>query len=95
MANLKFTNMNLLDVMGGIVRKHVRAYREDFDVDRDILRDAAVEPSEQDRRFVWLVRPTRTWLLKERNAFLKGTRENNTIAYYAEHSLIVILAKAW
>ena len=82
-VNIKFESVNLFEAMGGIVEAHTRAYREDFDVDKDILRAAAEGPS---RAFLWLARHMGTWLLDERNIFLKATRESNTFRFYREQT---------
>ncbi len=82
-ANIKFESVNLFETMGGIVEAHVRAYKEDFDTDKEILRDAAVGPS---RAFLWLCRTMGTWLLDERNIFLKATRESNSFRFYQEQT---------
>lgn len=82
-TNIKFEGVNLFETMGGIVEAHTRAYKEDFDTDKEILRDAAGGPS---RAFLWLCRTMGTWLLDERNIFLKATRESNTFRFYREQT---------
>ena len=81
--SIKFESVNLFETMGGIVAAHVRAYREDFATDKEILRDAVEGPS---RAFLWLCRTMGTWLLDERNIFLKATRESNTFRFYREQT---------
>lgn len=81
--NIKFEGVNLFEIMGGIVEAHVRAYREDFDTDKEMLQAAAKGPS---RGFLWLARHMGTWLLDERNVFLKATRESNTFRFYQEQT---------
>lgn len=82
-TNIKFESVNLFETMGGIVEAHTRAYKEDFDVDKDILRAAAEGPP---KVFLWLCRTMGTWLLDERNIFLKATRESNTFRFYREQT---------
>ena len=82
-VNIKFESVNLFETMGGIVQAHVRAYREDFDTDKEMLQAAAEGPS---RAFLWLCRTMGTWLLDERNIFLKATRESNTFRFYQEQT---------
>lgn len=82
-TNIKFESVNLFETMGGIVEAHTRAYKEDFDTDKDILRAAAETAP---RAFLWLCRSMGTWLLNERNVFLKATRESNTFRFYQEQT---------
>ncbi len=83
---LKFEGVDLFDVMGSIVDSHVEHYRSDFDIDRQILLEAAGKKDRADRTWLWLCRTCGTWLLRERDVFICGTRENQTFRFYAEQS---------
>lgn len=39
--NAKFSNVDVIKFMEKIVLKHVQHYQSDFDIDKEILRDAA------------------------------------------------------
>lgn len=43
---------------------------------------------------MWLCRPAGTWCLRERDTFIKDTREHNTFCFYAEQTRDKILAYA-
>ena len=91
-SRTKFSNVDILSLMGDVVQKHTRYYRSDFEIDREILHRAADRQEQQDRTFIWLCRTAGTWLLLERDTFLKDTREHNTFSFYAEQTSDQILA---
>lgn len=91
-SNVKFSNVNILSFMGNVVQKHTRYYQSDFEIDKEILHRAAEKQEQQDKTFIWLCRTAGTWLLLERNTFLKDTREFNTYSFYAEQTSDPILA---
>ncbi len=78
---VKVVSTDILGIMGQIVERHVRHFKSDFDIDREILTD---QSGSRRTAYLWLVRECGTWLLPERNLFIKGTREHCTLAYYAE-----------
>lgn len=88
----KFSNVDVLSFMGNVVQKHTKHYQSDFEIDREILTEAADRQKQQDRVFIWLCRTCGTWCLLEKNVFLKDTREFNTFNYYAEQTSDPILA---
>ncbi len=92
--NVKFTNVNLLDIMGRVVKKHTRHYQSDFAIDTETLREAAVAPLQQDKSFVWLCRTMGTWCLRERDVFVTETRQHNTFCFYQEQTREPVLAYA-
>lgn len=91
-SNVKFSNVDILSFMGNVVEKHTRYYQSDFQIDREILHRAAEKQEQHDKTFIWLCRTSGTWLLLERNTFLKDTREFNTFSFYAEQTSDPVLA---
>ena len=91
-SRTKFSNVDILSFMGNIVQKHTQFYQSDFEIDREILTEAADRQEQQDKTFIWLCRTAGTWLLLERNTFLKDTREFNTFSFYAEQTSDLIHA---
>ena len=59
--NIKFSNINILEFMNQVVKKHTRHYQSDFEIDREILQEAAQRRERQDMTFVWLCRTCGTW----------------------------------
>lgn len=92
--NIKFSNVNLLDVMGCVVEDFTLFYKSDFDVDINTLRNATITPIEQDKTFIWLCRSMGTWLLRERDVFVTDTHEHRTFCFYREQMNEPILAFA-
>lgn len=88
----KFSNLDILDFMGKVVEKHTRYYQSDFQIDQEILLESADRQEQEDKTFIWLCRTAGTWLLTERNVFIKDTREYNTFTFYAEQTNDTILA---
>ena len=91
-SRTKFSNVDILSFMGDVVQKHTKHYQSDFEIDKEILHRAAEKQEQQDKTFIWLCRTAGTWLLLERNTFMKGTREFNTFSFYAEQTSDLILA---
>lgn len=91
-SKVKFSNVDILAFMGNVVQKHTKHYQSDFEIDEKILREAADRQEQRDKTFIWLCRTAGTWLLLERNIFLKDTREFNTFSFYAEQTSDLILA---
>lgn len=82
----KHMSIDVLSVMTDIVDSHVKHYKNDFDIDTETIKEAALKPERTDRSFVWLCRECGTWLLRERNVFINDTRENSTFRFYAEQT---------
>lgn len=89
-SNEKFSNVNILGFMGEVVKKHTQHYQSDFEIDKKILAAAAEQQEQQ--TFIWLCRTHGTWLLHERDVFIKNTREYNTFSFYMEQTNEPILA---
>ncbi len=81
MYKIRFSDIDTIRFMGRVVKIHTRHYQSDFDMDKEMLWGAA---GQQDKSFIWLCRTAGTWLLYERDVFLKGTSANNIFNFYAE-----------
>lgn len=82
----KALNTDVLKVMQNIVSSHVEHYQSDFELDIEAIKEATGKKERTERIFVWLCRPCGTWLLREKDVFIKGTREYNTFCFYAEQT---------
>ena len=89
---VKFSNIDLFSFMSEVVQRHMKYYQSDFEIDKEILLEAAEKQEQQDKTFLWLCREYGTWCLQERNVFLKDTREYNTLRFYKEQTTEPILA---
>lgn len=90
----KFLGCDVLAVLNEIMRHNTESYQEDFNIDKEILTEAAEENDKFDRRFLWMSRPCGTHCLKEKEIFLKDTDANTTWRYYNEQSEDKIIAYA-
>ena len=90
----KFENVDVIDTMQQIMRHNTAYYRNDFDIDKRILTRAAQSSSPEDKAFLWMSRHAGTHCLRERDVFLKDTREYNTFRFYAEQTSDKVLAYA-
>lgn len=88
----KYMNTDILKAMQTIVDGHVKYYQSDFGYDIETLKEAALKPERSDRIFVWLCRECGTWLLNEKNVFIKNSHEYSVFTYYAEQTRDSILA---
>ena len=90
----KFISCDVLAVLNEIMRHHTESYQEDFNIDKEILTEAAEENDKFDRRFLWMSRPQGTHCLTEKEVYLKDTSANKTWRYYDEQTRDKILAYA-
>lgn len=90
----KFENVDILKSLKAIMQTHTEHFQSDFDIDIKILKQAAKSPTPEDKKYLWICRPAGTWCLRERDTFIKDTREHNTFCFYAEQTRDKILAYA-
>lgn len=90
----KFENVDILKSLKAIMQTHTKHFQEDFEMDIKILKQAAKSQHPEDKQQLWLCRPAGTWCLRERDTFIKDTREHNTFCFYAEQTRDKILAYA-
>ena len=90
----KFENVDILKSLKAIMQTHTEHFQSDFDIDVKILKQAAKSPNPEDKKYLWICRPAETWCLRERDTFIKDTREHNTFCFYAEQTRDKILAYA-
>ena len=92
--NIKFCDIYVIDLIGRVVQGHTEHYQSDFEIDKEILWEAAGHQAGQDRSFIWLCRTAGTWLLSERDVFLKGTSADDIFDLYVEQASDPVLAFA-
>lgn len=90
----KFENVDILKSLKAIMQTHTKHFQEDFEMDIKTLKQAAKSQQPEDKKYLWICRPAGTWCLRERDTFLKDTREHNTFCFYAEQTRDKILAYA-
>lgn len=91
---LKFEKVDIIKSLRAIMKTNTKHYQSDFDIDIETLTKAVKKQDPGDKRYIWLSRPEGTWCLRERDIFIRGTREYNTLCFYAEQTRDKILAYA-
>ena len=90
----KFENVDVLASLQQIMQQNTAAFQNDFDIDKKILTRAAKSKNVEDKVYLWFSRPNGTHCLRERDVFLRGTREHNTFRFYHEQTKERVLAYA-
>lgn len=90
----KFENVDIIASLDAIMRQNTAFYQSDFEIDKEIIQKAAASPAAEDKRILWLSRPSGTYCFRERDVFLKDTRQHNTWRFYGEQTRDHILAYA-
>lgn len=91
---LKFENVDVIASLGAIMRQNTEFYRSDFEIDKEIIEQAAVSDDDEDKYLLWMSRPAGTYCFRERETYIQGTRQHNTWKYYGEQTRDRILAYA-
>ena len=82
----KHTNVDIIAELQKLVDSHVDSYKEDFDIDKRIIRCAAESKEPEDKVLMWFCRPHGTHCLRENQVFIQETRDHNTYRFYAEQT---------
>lgn len=88
----KFENVDVIASLEAVMKQNTAFYQSDFDIDRRILQEAADRSGDTDRRLLWFSRPSGTCCVRERDVFLKDTRQHNTWRFYGEQTRDTVLA---
>lgn len=90
----KFENVDVIAALSEIMRQNTAFYQSDFDIDKGIIQRAAASDQAVDKTLLWMSRPSGTYCFRERDVFLKDTRQHNTWCFYGEQTHDKILAYA-
>ena len=82
----KHTNVDIIAELQKLVDSNVDSYKEDFDIDKRIIRCAAESKEPEEKVLMWFCRPHGTHCLRENQVFIQGTRDHNTYRFYAEQT---------
>lgn len=82
----KYTDVDIVAELQKLVDDHVDSYKEDFDIDKRIIRRAAESRNPEEKTLMWFCRPHGTHCLNENQVFIQGTRDHNTFRFYAEQT---------
>ena len=89
----KYTDVDIIAELQKLVDSHVDSYKEDFDIDKRIIRRAAESQNPEDKTLMWFCRPHGTHCLNENQVFIQGTRDHNTFRFYAEQTYDECIAR--
>ena len=90
----KFENVDVIAALSEIMRQNTASYQSDFDIDKGNIQWAAASDQAVDKALLWMSRPSGTYCFRERDVFLKDTRQHNTWRFYGEQTRDKILAYA-
>ena len=77
----KYTDVDIVAELQKLVDDHVDSYKEDFDIDKRIIRRAAESRSPEDKTLMWFCRPHGTHCLNENQVFIQGTRGSQHLPF--------------
>ena len=90
----KFENVDVLAALEQLMWQNTAFYRNDFEIDKEMIRQAAASDRAEDKTLLWMSRPSGTYCFRERDVFLQDTRQHNTWRFYGEQTRDRILAYA-
>ena len=94
MAGVRFEDVDLLGALSRIVDLHTQHYKDDFDLDKELISKLAVSDRSEDKQLLWMSRPCGTYTLREREVYLEGSHENKVWRFYQEQTNDPVLAYA-
>lgn len=90
----KFEGVDVLDFLGQVVELHTQHYKEDFDMDKELIQNLARNMQPEKCNLLWMSRPCGTYCLSEREVYLQDSNENKVWMFYHEQANDPILAYA-
>lgn len=90
----KFEHVDVLDALGQIMGLHTQHYKEDFDLDKELIQKLAVSDNQEEKCLLWMSRPCGTYCLWERDVYIQDSHENKIWMFYHEQTTDPILAYA-
>lgn len=75
--------ISLIAFLDEVVSRNTQHYKSDFELDAQKLRDALDSPNQDERIFYFMSRPSGTWCVLERDAFLRESDGYKIWTHYA------------
>lgn len=63
----RFEQVDIIASLDAIMRQNTAFFQSDFDIDKEILREAAARSAAEDKQLLWLSRPSGTYCFRERD----------------------------
>lgn len=90
----RFENVDVLAALDQLMRQNTAFYRNDFEIDKEIIGRATASDKAEDKTLLWMSRPSGTHCFRESDVYLQGTRQHNTWKFYGEQTRDRVLAYA-
>ena len=94
MAGVRFEDVELLGALSRIVDLHTQHYKEDFDLDKELISKLAVSDRSEDKQLLWMSRPCGTYTLREREVYLRAAMKTKCGGFTRNRQMILFLAYA-
>lgn len=94
MGQVRFAGVDILDSLEQIMELHTQHYKDDFDMDKELIPSLAASDEPEDRRLLWMSRLCGTYTLREWEVYLEGSHANKVWRFYHEQTKDPILAYA-
>ncbi len=78
----KFEDVDILRSLNSVMQTKTKHYKSDFKYDVETFKEAAESQKPEDKNYIWLSRESGTHYLRERDVFLKNSRQNNTLCFF-------------
>ena len=80
--------------LGKVVELHTQHYKDDFDIDKELIQNLAACRNGENEQLLWMSRTCGTYCLWERDVYLQDSHENKVWRFYHEQTKDSILAYA-
>lgn len=88
MAGVRFEDVDLLGALSRIVDLHTQHYKEDFDLDKELISKLAVSERSEDKQLLWMSRPCGTYTLREREVYLEAAMKTKCGGFTRSRQMI-------
>ena len=82
--SVAFRHVDLFACMERILNKNTAFYRSDFEIDKEMLKEALKNTDKEDRVLLWISRPCGTNCYYEKKVFLKDSNSQVAWLFYQE-----------
>lgn len=94
MGGVRFAGVDILDSLEQIMELHTQHYKDDFDMDKELIPSLGASDEPEDRRLLWMSRPCGTYTLREWEVYLEDSHANKVWKFYHEQTKDPVLAYA-
>ena len=88
MAGVRFEDVDLLGALSRIVDLHTQHYKDDFDLDKELISKLAVSERSEDKQLLWMSRPCGTYTLREREVIWRAAMKTKCGGFTRSRQMI-------